>query len=252
MDDTARVAFLTPADFLVCGLRLGPLDTPPENVADSTTSCISGQPLTVGYRAWDVITKSTADPLGQFRGNPDGWISENEAICYRNNNPRKGMPTSRQCLVFEDGTYYYPLISRESAAKQGRPCWRDLVREVWPERQGQRMLMLLTTDPKKRLWPLAEVGPLGAHTPVYLYAPGTASTVWCDWARMLLAMDLIEQVYALGFSKRAIAISLWQQYKASTEVGMVATRELEEGIAAIRQRPEFALALLIAQKGDAK
>jgi len=252
MAHTKQLAFLTPADLLARGLALVPLDTPPEDVPEDATSCISGQPLAAGYRAWDVITKSTADPLGQFRGNPDGWISENEAICYRNNNPRKGMPTSRQCLVFEDGTYYYPLISRESAAKQGRPCWRDLVREVWPERQGQRMLMLLTTDPKKRLWPLAEVGPLGAHTPVYLYAPGTASTVWCDWARMLLAMDLIEQVYALGFSKRAIAISLWQQYKASTEVGMVATRELEEGIAAIRQRPEFALALLIAQKGDAK
>ncbi len=238
----------TVADLLVKGLGLGPLEERPIDAPEGARSCISGQSLSYGYHAADFATKSTSDPLTQFHGNPGGWISENEGICFRNNNPREGMPTSRQCLVFADGTYYYPLISRESAAKQARPCWSDLVREIWPARAGQTMAMLLTTDPKKRLWPMATTGPLGSRTPVYLYANGAAQTVYCDWPSLLIWLQAIEIIYEMGFTKRAISESLMSDYRIATEVGLAETRRLDDSLVSGRQLPWFDVALLIAQR----
>jgi hypothetical protein len=248
MRATNDQSVLSPADLLVRGLQLGPLDEPPVPVPPGTVSCISGQPLTEGYPARDMFTGTLSESMDLCHGNPDGWVSANEAITWRNNDPRQGMKPSRQCLIFEDDSYYYPLINLASAKKAKRPCWRDLVREVWPTRKGERMLMLLSDAPHKRMWPAAVVGELGSRSPVYVYNGDVARTLYLDWPAFIECLDLVEAVYALGFSKEGIGEGLLSNYNVAKGVGFGEALRLDWELGAWRSRPEFTVGLILAQR----
>jgi hypothetical protein len=155
-------------------------------------------------------------------------------------------------MVFEDGTYHHPLISATSAVAQGRPCWSQLVRDVWPERRGQPVIIILTTDMKKRLWINARVGALGRSTPMLIYDNGYClnEVRYLSWPKLIECLDFVEDVYTRGFPKPAIQVSLYSASKAVKELGLAATRRLENELANWRTRPEFLPALLIAQKWE--
>lgn len=242
--------YLTPAELLVRGLRLGPLATPPVPVPPGTNCAITGQPLDAGYPVADMVTAATAEFLDCFRGGVDGWVSENAARCFKNSDPRKGNPTARSVLAFDDGTCYLPLIARESAREQGRACWSDLVRAVWPARRGERCLVMVTTDNKKRLWIRARVGQLGERTPVLLYDADTGvnEVLLVCWPILVDILNVIEEVYGLGFAKAAIRASLYRHTLALEATGLAETRRYERALAVVRGRPEFAVAALIAQR----
>ena len=243
---------LTPADLIARGLDLGPLDDAPEPTPTGAVSCISGKPLRVGYRAAAFVTPAMNDAIGLFNNSMGGWISDNEARLFKNAAPKLGNRPSRSVLVFEDGTYLWPLISDASATEQSRPCWSSLVRAVWPERRGERMVCILSTDTKKRLWPRAEVGALGRHTPVYGYdgPTGMARVLYVDWPRMLTCLDDVEEVYSLGFSKEAIRASLLGNWNVMQRVGMRETQQWERTLAGWRPSEEFWMATMIAQKKE--
>jgi hypothetical protein len=243
--------FLTPADFLTRGLGLVPLPTPPQPVPPGTCCAITGQPITEGYPVRDMVTDATNEFLDCFRGGVHGYVSDAAARCFKNSDPRKGNPTARAAMIFEDGTYHNPLISRDSAGKSdGRPCWSDLVRAVWPERAGQRVLIILTTDMKRRLWIRARVGTLGPRTPIFYYDSETAGNevLLVDWPRLIECLDLVETIYTAGFVKPSIRESLWRQSKAIEEVGYQQTRMYEAALREWRGTPEFQVATLITQK----
>ncbi len=242
--------YLTPADLLARGLELPPLPEPPTPVPPGTVCGVTGQPISAGYPVRDVITSATAEFLDAFRNNLAGYVSENAARCYRSSNPKLGNPCARSILAFADGTLWMPLIAREPAREQGRPCWSELVRQVWPGRAGQSCLCMLTTDTKKRLWIRARVGALGPRTPVLYYDSKTAGNevLLIDWPALLESLTLIEVVYNLGFPKAAIGTSLYVASKVAQSVTLSETRRLERALAGWRGRPEFRVALLIAQK----
>lgn len=244
--------FMTPADFLARGLCLGPLDLAAVAVPAGTHCAITGQPIEAGYRVADMVGDATAEFLDCFRGGVGGWVSESAARCFKNADPRKGNVTSRTVMIFEDGTYYNPLIAREQAEVQGRPCWSALVRDVWPARAGQRVLIILTTDMKKRLWIRARVGTLGNRTPVLYYDGKTAGNevLLVDWLRLIGCLDCVEGVYSRGFPKEAIRDSLYRASKIALNVGMLATMNMEQRLAVWRGTPEFQVATLIAQKRE--
>ncbi len=242
--------YLTPADLLVRGLSLPGLSTPPRPVPPGTCCAITGQPISEGYPVAEMVTDATAEFLDCFRGGIDGWVSEAAARCFKSADPRKGNPCARSHLVFADGTYYGPLISHEAALEQGRACWSELVRQVWPERAGQQCLAVLTTDTKKRLWIRARVGSLGSRTPVLVYdsALGIDQVRLLDWSALVECLDLVEKVYSAGFPKQAIGESLYGQTRAIEQAGLRQTGAWERLLRDWRPRPEFAVALLIAQK----
>lgn len=132
--------YLTPADLLAEGLALPALATPPQPVPERTCCAITGQPITQGYPVADMVTGATAEFLDCFRGGLAGWVSEAAGRCFKSANPRLGNPCARSHLIFAGGPAYMPLIARESAARQGRRCWSDLVREVWPEQAVARLV----------------------------------------------------------------------------------------------------------------
>lgn len=153
-------------------------------------------------------------------------------------------------LLIHDGPAYLPLISAVSAAEQGRPAWSLLVRQVWAEYPGNRCLVILTTDNKKRLWIRSRVGQLGNHTPVLMYDAETAvnAVLFIDWPAMLVCLDLVEAIYTLGFPKAAIRESLYTTWNVLLTIGMTRARELDRQLAYWRGKPEFAVSTMIAQK----
>lgn len=252
------------AALLARGLGLPDPDRAPEAVPPGTRCAIGGEPLLVrdadgsvrweGYPVRDLVTGATAEFLDTYRGEMHGHVSRDAAACLRSANPRAGNPCARSHLAFDDGTYFGPLINRDSALAQGRPCWRDLVRAVWhgPDaRRGQRCVVVVTTDTKKRLWPRARVGQLGQSTAVYLHDSGldVSGVRMVSWVELLRCLDDVEEVYRAGFGKASIGATLWRD-PAFAAVGVAATRAYESLIAPWRARPEFAMALLIAQRAD--
>lgn len=243
---------MTVADVLAGALQLPPLAAQPMIFPCLRYDAVFGQPIRQGYAVADVATGATAEFLDQFRGSPDGWVAEATARCYRSKATDDKAPLGRIALAtvaFTDGTLWHPVIGLASATAV-RPAWRDLVRALWPARAGQQCVMILTTDPKKRLWPRAQLGALGERTPVLVHDGETcvSETLWVDWQQLLAALDVVEEAYCAGFAKPAMRESLWLGRHAVQQNGIPATRRLEERLAVWRSRSEFVMAVLIAQK----
>lgn len=244
---------ITVPDMLVQGLNLPELPKPPGKVPPGTRCAITGVSIEAGYPIRDLVTDTTAEFLDTFRGNPTGWLSEHAARTFK-----AQRATARNMVIFEEGSEYTawsPMIARASAAADPeRPCWSDLVRDIWPERQGQRCYIMLTTDTKKRLWPRARVGTLGRATAIYIYDSSLAlnETRLVDWSALIDCLNLIEVIYTAGFVKTYIQHGLWSYHRKVEEVGYSQSREWERALAKWRSRPEFAAALLVAQKHEEK
>jgi len=236
----------TVADFLVRGMGL---ELPPELEKHvwrelDTTCAITGEHITEGI-PWDkVIPASTGEYLDLLHGMTFPYISLPAAAAF------KGSWNMGSRLIFEDGTHYHPLISADSAATDGeRPCWRDLVRQVWPERQGQRCVCIVTDDFKKKVWPRAAIGSLGGNTPVYLLDAKrhVSRNLSVNWPMFVSVLDLVEEIYTAGFNKWAITDGLLSDYKNFSANPRTAM-DFEQRLTALRPTPEFAVSVLIAQK----
>lgn len=210
---------------------------------DSPMRCaLSGEEITEGYWVMDTVSKSYSRFMDTFR-DADGYVSVDAATGIAND-------WNLGCrMIFEDGTHLHPLISKEQAEKQGRPCFSEAVRDVWPTKEGQSCLILITPDVKKRLWPMARTGTLGLQTPVTMLA-GDYNVEECrfiSWPALLATLDAIEAIYSAGFGKDAILNNLFRSRKAVETMGMTWTAEHEKSITELRTQPEFIPALLIAQ-----
>ncbi len=205
---------------------------------------ITGQMVSTGYRARDIIPSTTSEFLDLLHGDPDGVMSPVAARVY------KSSWNMGSWVVFASGDCYHPLIDRKAALAQERPCWSDLVRAIWPGRAGDQLVAILTTDTKKRVWEKARIGALGAATPVLVYnmERSVFHVLSIDWPQMLECLDLVKRVYTLGFSKTTIAEGLYVEYTRMNEIGFSRVMELERELRAWRNRPEFEFVILIAQK----
>jgi len=243
------ITYFTPADYLAHGLDLPLPDVTPVVVPAGTCCAITGQPITTGYAATDMVTGATAEFLDCFRGGVQGYVSVSAARCFKSADPRKGNPCARSVAAF-DGWLANPLIARDQATAQGRPCWSDLVRELWMDRAGQQCLLILTTDTKKRLWIRARVGALGNRTPMLVYDADTSvnEVLILDWTGLLCCLADVESAYTFGFPKAAIRESLFIASKATAAVGLRRAVDMERRLAAWRGTPEMLVATLIAQK----
>ena len=231
-------------DVLARGLNAEPLTKAPLELPPGACCAVTGAPLERGYRCVDVIPKAAGELLDMLNGQPQGWLSESAARLF--NGTTTWNLGSR--LVFEDGTMFWPLIARPKEGE--RPCWSALVRQVWRERAGQRCVAILTTDVKKRLWPLARLGVLGPRTPVTIYdaEQDVRATLAVSWSALIDMLDVIEVIYSHGFAKRAMRASLFSDFKRTQEVGYDLTRGWERQLAGWRGSNEFVMATLIAQK----
>ena len=234
---------MTVADYLVNGMQIPPLDEPPKPV---TANCaITGLPITAGYPVWDIVPDSAGEYLDMLPNGANGYVSETAARAI------KGTWNLGSRIIFEDGTHHHPLIARDK--KGERPCWSDLARSLWQERRGQSVLMILTTDPKKRTWTKARIGTLGSATPVMIYDvadSGLSSVQVIDWAALLDILDVVENIYSMGFSKNGIRFSLLREWSRVQSLGTRQVIDLDNQLKPLREKTEFAMAVLIAQKQE--
>jgi hypothetical protein len=239
----------TVSKFLVRGLGCPPLDTPPVELPEPGYCAVTGEPLAIGYRAMDIVPAAAGEFLDMLGGNVTGWLSEATAIAFKNT----WNLGSR--LIFEDGTHYHPLINRSAAQKQDRICWSDLVRSIWPERANQRVLIIVATDCKKRVWHKARIGTFGTRTAVYLHDTelvNASASLWIDWQRLLSVLDFVETVYTAGFSKRGIVGGILSETKAVSAAGLARVIAWEKELRDLRSLDEFKIAIIVAQKMEGK
>lgn len=220
--------------------KVTPFDVPP-----GTRCSITGAPIARGYRVRDLLQRSTAVILDTVRGDPDGYLSDAAARCWQSVGP--GKPLMRGGLAFEDGTVYQPRIAL-AGRLDGRGCWRDVLRAVWPARRGQRLVMILTTDTKKRLWTSARIGPLGEVAPVLVCDGDTQGVLTVSWPKLLACLTTVEAVYALGFVKPTIAAGLLGHWPSVEAWGIATALLLDRAVAPWRGTPELTVALLVAQR----
>jgi hypothetical protein len=199
------------------------------------------------YNGQSLTGNSTAMFLEHFHGG-DCPVCQYCASLYRAQNAIAGNNIGSKAMAVVDGVGYLPMIARDSAVKEGRACWSDLVRSA---RYGAECVFILSTDTKKRVWPGAKSGVIGSNTPVLLYDGELALTgcVFVDWREMLSSLNLVEDVYSCGFTKRQIFTSLFSDIE-KFEMSPDDVLALEDALKSARESRGSAFIQLISQKKD--
>ena len=235
--------YLTVADLIVRGLDLPPYDGKAKpHDCPGALCAITGKPIDSGYRAQEIVSNNTGEFLALLHGDITGFVSEAAARAF------KGSWNMGSRLIFEDGAMFHPLISGKD---ETRVTWSRLARDVWPSRAGERFVAIVATDYKKKIWPLARVGVLGDNAPVLLFDAGrnVLATLWVNWPALIKVLDTVESALTLGFTKRAVAQNLLADAKTTMSVGLNRTLDAEYRLVDVRDRDEFKIAIVIAQKG---
>lgn len=143
-----------------------------------------------------------------------------------------------------EGIIEFPTIAPDLEGK--RPAWRDIIRR----QDAQKRVAVLSTDPKKRVWPFARIS-AGDTVALYLHDPsrGISELRYCSLKILCQQLDWIEsKMAAWDFSKAAIADSLLRDVKTVQKIGIDFCIEMESEAQLMRLTPEFVPALIIAQK----
>lgn len=138
----------------------------------------------------------------------------------------------------------FPLITFDP--KSSRPTWRELFRSLNPEVER---IIIINTDSKRRAWQKARSSS-GEIFSIFVddRERGISENFDCHYQKLVAALDLIEEVYNLGFSKNAIEKTLLKESKKVFEISLAETIELEKKLNTIRNSPEFIPSIIVAQK----
>lgn len=153
-------------------------------------------------------------------------------------------PYNRSILA-TPGSILFPIISaNEAVTDAARPTWATALRRLDPTLPR---VMVLTSDFKKRIWPRARVSQ-GDRLDILLHETGRgiSNIVACSLERLLATLTIVEQIYALGFSKTSIEQGLFSVPKQVQKVGFTQTLEFEYQLQELRKTPELLPASIIA------
>ena len=138
----------------------------------------------------------------------------------------------------------FPTIAPDPTGQ--RPTWGQALAALEPELPR---VCILTTDPKKRVWPFAQVSQ-GDRLSMYVHDPsrGISGNRVVSLALLLSTLADVEAIYNLGFSKIAIERGLLGDLKRAQALGIPATVAHERHLQSVRTLPEFLPAVIVAQK----
>lgn len=215
------------------------------DVPPGTVCAIGGRPITRGCLIADVVTDTTARPHEIFRCGGD-YVSVEATWLYKAA-ARTGGGIAGNLFAAEGQPGVRPMLSRDSADKQGRKAWPDLIMEL---EAGIPNVAIITTESKRRLWLDARASVTGDSWQPYL-CWGNADrtlTVSLRWVQELL--PIAEEAYTLGWSKQDLLDGLLHagRVKLVQKVGMGRALELERAFAAWRGSDELLLAAAVVQK----
>lgn len=219
------------------------IETPVERGTQAGACGICGIHSTDAYHRNEILDKTSANLTAIFELN-DEWICAHCAEVWRK--PKYW----HRAICARPGNVLFPVISTESATDD-RPTWSSLIRDLLDDLQTPRVLVL-TTDPKKRVWPMAKISQ-GRLASIYIHdtSRGVSGNYTVSLPDLLDCLDLIEHAYTSGFSKPVIGRSLYDSPATVRELGLTTVNELERAIAHHRSSPHFVPALIMAQKQEA-
>ncbi|HEX6940700.1 MAG TPA: hypothetical protein VF158_14890 [Longimicrobiales bacterium] len=215
------------------------------DVPPGTVCAIGGHPIRRGCRIADVVTDTTARPHEIFRCGGE-YVSVEAAWLYKAA-ARTGGGIAGNMLAIEGQPGERPMLSRDSADKQGRRAWPDVLMDLAP---GLATVAIITTESKRRLWLDARVSITGDAWQPYLCWGTTDRTLTVSLSTVQALLPLAEQAYGLGWSKQDILDGLLHAGRAKLvqKVGLSRALELDRAFAAWRGSDELLLTAAVVQK----
>jgi len=203
---------------------------------DNAHCCICGE-WAMGYPQEAVFSKSTG-AVSVLATVPSGRICCHCAALW--GEPKKW----GRAILATPGNVQFPTIASDPKGK--RPTWKQALMRL---DRTQPRVCILTTDPKKRIWPFAQISQ-GDRLSMYLHDPsrGISGNRVVSLDVLLSTLERIEGIYSQGFSKVSIEQGLLSDLKRAQSLGIPHTVSLERQLQALRTTPEFLPALIIAQK----
>jgi hypothetical protein len=196
-----------------------------------------GAPIQYGAPVSEIVTDTFARQSdfmahGTHICGSCAWMCTNVKVTHRN--------------VIAAGTeVWWPMIGHDSATDD-RPSWYDVLRIVANMPAETPVIGVITTDPKPRLWPMAQqrtVSDFGlyVHCPDYDFS----EFVIFDIQECLEIADIITPLMAEGFSKRSCYFSVLSDMKKVKKNPLEFLKK-EVQLKELRKSPAFIAALLIA------
>lgn len=218
---------------------------PVHEVPTGTVCAIGGHPITRGCLIADVVTDTTARPHEIFRCGGE-YVSVEAAWLYKAA-ARTGGGIAGNLFAVPGQPGIRPMLSRDSAIKQGRECWSDLIQSLEP---GTPSIAIITGETRRRLWLDARVSVTGEAWQPYLCMGTTDRVLTVSLSAVQFLLPVAEEAYGLGWSKQDILDGLLHagRVKLVQKVGLSRALELERTFAAWRGRDELLLVAAVVQK----
>lgn len=145
-------------------------------------------------------------------------------------------------VVGEHG--WWPTIAQTI---EGRPRWRHALREIALAHPDTPMTGILTTDPKPRLWPRANIATCGSPG-LYLHIPEQDISTWraLNLQRIAVCLAAIDLAMAAGATKTAALHGLLASPKLVDKLGLGKVIAIEDRLAPLRASIEFGVGIVIA------
>lgn len=204
------------------------------------------------YLRNEILEKASANLTALFDLNQNTICAHCVAVWREPKKWHRGICATETGVLF-------PVISIESVTED-RPLWADTLRGL----DGSPRVIVLTTDPKKRVWPFARISS-GDSVCIYFHDPhrpdrringivmkrvsfGVSCNLWISLIEFGKTLAIIESAYEAGFNKEVIRTSLFSNFNQAVAAGHRVVAGFEQSLIPIRQTPEFMPALIMAQR----
>lgn len=150
---------------------------------------------------------------------------------------------SHRAVLTLGGRSWWPTISQDM---EGRPKWREILREASDLPPDAPMTGVLTTDPKPRFWPRVRLASI-ARPGLYVHWPDFDISRWVDFefAAFWTCLGVVDEARALGMTKRECMLGGCTS-RLVDKRGIVAVMDMEARLAALRPDPSFSIAVVLA------
>jgi hypothetical protein len=221
---------------------LNPPELPDPPIPVDTRCAMTGRPISDGYLVSNVVTDVTSQPHEIFKF-PTTHCSVETARLFK---AMRGEVSLLGNLFAGDATGgHKPMVSRDSAAKGGRPCWHDLIMALKP---GEWTVAVFTEESKRRFWLDAPLCVTGSAWRPYLHYGNCSRVLTVNLDKLQQVLRLCETIYSYGFSKDAMLTTLFDNYGQVQKFGFSRTVPLEAQLSPYRDTDELLLACFVVQK----
>ena len=208
-------------------------------VAGVTRRCaFSGVPLTSGVPVKQVIRPATANIADTFRY-PGDYVSGEVASLF------KAQTALRGNLLATPTELQRPLFSVESARAQERPSWLDVFVNL-SQGGGEMLVLILTDESKRRLWPNAVVSEWGQFISLFYNVGSTARVLTLRTRWLVSLLRTCTFLLTAGYSRQAIQESLIKS-RSLYQAQYPESHEVDKGLFQFRHTPEFQVASFTAR-----